>query len=41
VASLDDADEVVTEWLYKPMTSALIGGRIDGKARLEWDDDAV
>jgi ATP-dependent Clp protease ATP-binding subunit ClpC len=41
VRSLDDADEVVTEWLYEPMTSALIGGRIDGQARLEWEDGAV
>jgi len=41
VSSLDDADELVTEWLYEPMTRALIDGNINGRVRLRWDDENV
>lgn len=41
VSSLDDADELVTEWLYEPMTRALIEGDINGRVRLRWTDGSV
>lgn len=41
VSSLDDADELVTEWLYEPMTRALIDGNINGRVRLRWNDGNV
>jgi len=40
LADVNDLEDLVTRWLYDPMTEALLADRIGERARVGWDDEA-